>query len=256
MDRSIIVTGVQGGSGLVVELDGNILAAAREDLMSIPETSGRRMLGFNWFRGPWGSDDVAKMQKGLEILLKALIKKYGKAFDGNAPKGKDDFTKWMYMHGTYKNSKVNNAGRIMQKVIKDYLDGVEKVLKQNAKQVQNILTNYMTHRKTVNNWDEIVVDDFNIKKVYIIEDSDELMPGDAEEFKNQISLTKLPVARVYSQDIEQYVRDIAQGKNVKLNTTVKNSNLDFVDDRPDSAKGKPGRIEITGMSPLEIHRGG
>ena len=76
MDRTPIVSGIQGGSGLVVEMDGNILAAAKQDLMSIPETSGRRMLGFNWFRGPWGSDDVATMQKALEILLKELIKKY------------------------------------------------------------------------------------------------------------------------------------------------------------------------------------
>ena len=108
-------------------------------------------------------------------------------------------------------------------------------------------------KKTDESWDEIVVDDFNIKKVYIIEDSDDLMPGDAEEFINQISLTKLPVARVYSHDIEEYVRKVAQGENVTLDTTVRDSNLDFVDDRPDSAKGKPGRIEITGMSPLGAH---
>jgi hypothetical protein len=142
----------------------------------------------------------------------------------------------------------------MQKIVKEYMDGVEKVFMQNAKQVQDTLTRYIKRKKTDESWDEIVVDDFNIKKVYIIEDSDELMPGDAKEFINQISLTKLPVARVYSHDIEKYVRDIAQGKNVKLNTTVRDSNLDFVDDRPDSAKGKPGRIEITGLSPLDIHR--
>jgi len=144
----------------------------------------------------------------------------------------------------------------MQKIVKEYMDGVEKVFMQNAKQVQDTLTRYIERKKTDESWDEIVVDDFNIKKVYIIEDSDDLMIGDAEEFKNQISLTKLPVARVYSHDMEEYVRKVAQGENVTLNTTVRDSNLDFVDDRPDSAKGKPGRIEITGMSPLEIHRGG
>ena len=209
MDRSIIVTGVQGGSGLVVELDGNILAAAREDLMSIPETSGRRMLSFNWFRGPWGSEDVAKMQKGLEILLKVLIKKYGKAFDGDAPKGKDDFTKWMYMHGTYKNSKVKNAGRIMQSLIKDYLDGVEKVFKINSKQVRNTLTRYMLRRKTDDNWDEIVTDDFEITKVWIIEDAKEIMPDNAEEFKVNISSTNLPVEITNAQSMEAHVRDVA-----------------------------------------------
>lgn len=209
MDRTPIVTGVQGGSGLVVELDGNILASAKEDLMSIPETSGRRMLGFNWFRGPWGSDDVAKMQKGLEILLKVLIKKYGKAFDGDAPKGKDDFDKWMHMHVTYKNSKVKNVGRIMQSLIKDYLDGVEKVFKKNSTQVQDTLTRYMQRRKTDDNWDEIVIDDFEIKKVWIIEDADEMISDAAEEFKSNITSTKLPVEITNAQSMEAHVRDVA-----------------------------------------------
>ena len=209
MDRTPIVSGIQGGSGLVVEMDGNILAAAKQDLMSIPETSGRRMLGFNWFRGPWGSDDVATMQKALEILLKVLIKKYGKAFDGDAPKGKDDFSKWMYMHGTYKNSKVKNVGKIMQSLIKDYLDGVEKIFKKNSKQVQDTLTRYMQRRKTDDNWDEIVTDDFEIKKVWVIEDSDEMMPGDAGKFKSNISITKLPVEINNAQNMEKHVRDVA-----------------------------------------------
>ena len=166
-------------------------------------------LGFNWFRGPWGSDDVAKMQKGLEILLKVLIKKYGKAFDGDAPKGKDDFEKWMYMHVTYENSKVKNVGRIMQSLIKDYLDGVEKVFKKNSTQVQNTLTRYMQRRKTDDNWDEIVIDDFEIKKVWIIEDADEMMSDAAEEFKSNITSTKLPVEITNAQSMEAHVRDVA-----------------------------------------------
>ena len=47
MDRGPIAGGVQGGSGLVVEVDGNVLAASREDLFTIPEKSGRRLMAFN-----------------------------------------------------------------------------------------------------------------------------------------------------------------------------------------------------------------
>ena len=261
MDRKAIYQGIQSGSGLVVEVEGNVLAAAREDVMSIPELSGRRMMAFNFFRGPWGEKDVMKMQKGLEKLLKTLVNRYYTAFGddyGNmvpSPRD-DDFTKWRHIRAAYdqaKSKRDRTAGRTMQKIVKEYMDGVEKVFMQNAKQVQDTLTRYIERKKTDESWDEIVVDDFNIKKVYIIEDSDDLMPGDAEEFINQISLTKLPVARVYSHDIEEYVRKVAQGENVTLDTTVRDSNLDFVDDRPDSAKGKPGRIEITGMSPLGAH---
>jgi len=209
MDRGPIAGGVQGGSGLVVEVDGNVLAASREDLFTIPEKSGRRMMAFNWFRGPWGSDDVVKMAKGLERLLKTLVNKYGKSFDGKTPKGKGDWEKWEYMRGAYVKAKSKgdrSAGRVMQKIVKDYMDGVEKVFKQNAKQVQATLTNYVKRRKTDDNWDEIVVDDFNIKKVWIIIDSDELNPGDAEAFKEMISLTKIPVETIDSQDMEALVR--------------------------------------------------
>ena len=213
MDRGPIAGGVQGGSGLVVEVDGNVLAASREDLFTIPEKSGRRMMAFNWFRGPWGSNDVVKMAKGLERLLKTLVNKYGKSFDGKAPKGKGDWEKWEYMRGAYMQAKSKgdeSAGRVMQSIVKDYMDGVEKVFKQNAKQVQDTLTNYVKRRKTDDNWDEIVVDDFNIKKVWIITDSDELNPGDAEAFKSNISLTKIPVETIDSQDMEALVRYEAQ----------------------------------------------
>ena len=213
MDRGPIAGGVQGGSGLVVEVDGNVLAASREDLFTIPEKSGRRLMAFNWFRGPWGSDDVVKMAKGLERLLKTLVNKYGKSFDGKTPKGKGDWEKWEYMRGAYVKAKSKgdrSAGRVMQKIVKDYMDGVEKVFKQNAKQVQATLTNYVKRRKTDDNWDEIVVDDFNIKKVWIIIDSDELNPGDAEAFKEMISLTKIPVETIDSQDMEALVRYEAQ----------------------------------------------
>jgi hypothetical protein len=213
MDRGPIAGGVQGGSGLVVEVDGNVLAASREDLFTIPEKSGRRLMAFNWFRGPWGDKDVVKMAKGLEKLLKTLVNKHGKSFDGKAPKGKGDWEKWEYMRGVYVKAKSKgdrSAGRVMQSIVKDYLDGVEKVFKQNAKQVQDTLTNYVKRRKTDDNWDEIVVDDFNIKKVWIITDSDELQPGDADEFKSNISLTRLPVETIDSQDMEALVRYEAQ----------------------------------------------
>ena len=269
MDRKSIYQGIQSGSGLVIEVEGNVLAAAREDVMSIPELSGRRMMAFNFFRGPWGDKDVTKMQKGLEKLLKTLVNKYYTAFGddyGNmvpSPRD-DDFTKWRHIRAAYDQMRIpkkprlrvrqakskgeflkakeesqvdrRKAGRIMQKIVKEYMDGVEKVFMQNAKQVQDTLTRYIERKKTDEQWDEIVVDDFNIKKVYIIEDSDELMPGDAEEFINQISLTKLPVARVYSHNVEEYARKVAQGENVTLDTTVRDAYLDLVKDTPDSVR--------------------
>jgi len=130
------------------------------------------------------------MQKGLEKLLKVLIKKYSGKF-GKENSGKNDWLHWQNIGQTYKflaKGKQKSAGGIMQNIVKDYFDGVEKVFKSNIKQVQDILTRYMQRRRTDSNWDEIVTNDFKIKKVWIIEDADELMPGDAEKFKSNISL--------------------------------------------------------------------
>ena len=67
----------------------------------------------------------------------------------------------------------------------------------------------MQRRKTDDNWDEIVTNDFKIKKVWIIEDADELMDGDAEEFKSNISFTGLPVEITSAREMEMYVRELA-----------------------------------------------
>ena len=211
MDQRPIYQGVQGGSGLVVELDGNILASAREDIMSIPEKSGRRMISFQWFRGPWGVNDVKKLETGFTKMLRGLVQKYSGKFDKKTI-GKDDWEKWQHIGNQYETAKVKDAkaaGRIMQTIIKDYFDGVEKVFKQNVKQVQKILTSYMQRRKTDDNWDEIVTNDFKIKKVWIIEDADELMDADVEEFKSNISLTGLPVEITSAREMEMHVRKLA-----------------------------------------------
>jgi hypothetical protein len=250
MDRGPIAGGVQGGSGLVVEVEGNVLVAAKEDIFSIPEKSGRRMMAFNWFRGPWGERDVLRIQRGLEKLLKSLVNKHGKSFDGKAPMGKGDWEKWEYMRVAYVKQKAwgdRSAGRVMQRIVKDYLDGVERVFKQNARQIQAILTRYVENLKTDENWDEIVVDDFNIKKVWIITDSDELNPGEADEFKSNISLTKLPVETIDSADMEAHVKYIAQLSHDETPTYTATTQ------RKTTQKKKPSEDE-TEMDELDLRR--
>ena len=42
MDASTMEAGIQGGGGLVVELDANIIMSSKGDLMSMPDKTGRR----------------------------------------------------------------------------------------------------------------------------------------------------------------------------------------------------------------------
>jgi hypothetical protein len=212
MNANRIRAGVEGGSGLVVEIEGNVLASAREDIMSIPETSGRRMISFNWFRGSWGDRNVDQIEKQLIVLLKALIKKYAGAF-GKPSKVVGDWEKWMAIRAAYVEDKDKNrsAGKVMQKIIKDYLDGIERIYKQNAKQVQKILTSDIGSRSTNDEWDEIVVDQFTIKKLYIIEDSNAIefvLPSEYVEGWGERVSNKYPdldIQFIGGNAMEQYI---------------------------------------------------
>tara|TARA_Y100000310_G_scaffold324345_1_gene386091 strand:+ start:661 stop:960 length:300 start_codon:yes stop_codon:yes gene_type:complete len=54
-------------------------------------------------------------------------------------------------------------------VIKDYIDGMEKVMKSNVKQLTEITTSYLKSRRTNQQWDEQIVNDIKIKKVHFAE---------------------------------------------------------------------------------------
>jgi len=60
-------------------------------------------------------------------------------------------------------------------VIKDYMDGVEKVIKKNSKSLHSAFTNYVKDRNLKPDpdsgdrplWDELVVNNFTIKKIHV-----------------------------------------------------------------------------------------
>ena len=49
MSPTIMRTGVASGSGIVVEVDANALAASAKDLFSVPVRDGRRLIGYKFF---------------------------------------------------------------------------------------------------------------------------------------------------------------------------------------------------------------
>ena len=67
--------------------------------------------------------------------------------------------------------KRDNERKIMGQLITDYIDGVEKIMKSNIKNLQKIFRGYLNRRTTDASWDEIIVNNFIIKKVHIV-DSD------------------------------------------------------------------------------------
>ena len=66
------------------------------------------------------------------------------------------------------------GGKEKSLIIKDYIDGMEKVMKKHSKPLRSVLTDY-TNKKTlepdpdsgdVAMWDELVVNNFTIQKIH------------------------------------------------------------------------------------------
>ena len=163
--------GIATEGGLVVEMDADVLVSASSDIMSEVDRTGRRWVEMSWFAnaqrygtGPkWG-----KVEKELSKLISNLIVKhlsFEKLQSIRVGAGRDDFHVW----GDMKRH-LGGDGKKLRLVIKDYFDGIEKVLKKHEDTMGNIFYGYArSKRQTEDSWDEQIVNNIKIKKVHVLE---------------------------------------------------------------------------------------
>ena len=214
--------GIQTSGGVVLELDANILGAFNQDVMSAPDPSGRRWVQLSFMKGRFGEKDLSKYQKGLQDLVGGLLKKYLPQAYEVAPtrqeppkimqKGKY-YMHWMNL-GIFA-AQQKGKKTILQNVIKEYMDGVEDIYKRNANHLRGLLTNYLNLRRTEEAWDEILANNFKIKKVWIIGDSgnwgsEEHPWPSAQQFSDEVDGDRYEVEEISKQDLEIYTRNVAK----------------------------------------------
>ena len=88
----------------------------------------------------------------------------------------------------------------MSLIIKDYLDGMEKVMKRHSKGLKKVFYDYLKKRDidgTDRRWDEIVVNNIKIKMIHTAE-------YDAEDFEDM----GIPVKK-YGEDMRAGNEEIA-----------------------------------------------
>jgi hypothetical protein len=232
MQNRYFSKGIQTQGGVILELDANILSAWREDVMSSPDKSGRRWIQLSYFGGMYRvQDDIDNMVGGdgkknsLFELIKDLLKKYipgqhaHKVTLYNATE-KDLANHWQKLALWLRKEK--DYRKIMGNVVKDYIDGVEKIMKANVKRLQSIFRSYLNRRKTDSSWDELIVNMVKIKQVHAI-DSDAWHrssdSGDPDEDDYKGYLDFLAKARddgfkakywESEMDLEIYIRKLVQ----------------------------------------------
>ena len=238
MSGDYMEKGVGTTGGVILELDANVLGAFTQDVMSAPDKTGRRFVQLQFWKDAKSvaSGDLNKYSKGIENLVGNLLNKYWKKvmhvssiprFDKNRY-----FIHWMNLGQSARNDK-----KTLSLIIKDYMDGIEKIYKQNAKDFTEIMTDYLKSRRTRESWDEIIANDFKIKKVFIIPYSrtwgdtftqtsaelarmvgkdpkeagydDSEIKSKMEEFIEKVKSDGFPVVEANSLDMETYTRKIA-----------------------------------------------
>jgi hypothetical protein len=171
--------GIATEGGLVVEMDGDVLISASSDIMSEVDKQGRRWVEMSWFANAqrYGvGPDFRKVESDLSKLIVNLIKKHipkDKKIEQTKHFGKDEgaaFDAWGKMKFHLQRHHGRDAGKILRVVIKDYFDGVEKIIRKHKDTMGKIFYGYAkSKRQTEDSWDEQLVNNIKIKKVHVLE---------------------------------------------------------------------------------------
>ena len=172
IDPMVIQTGIKSEGGYVIEMDADILIASQDDLSSQPDKTGRRWVTFESLvnkptdpmPGLGGGRSLKRMEDDIKELVIEIIVKYAED-----PRPYPNVAKaWSYLGKEV-------GGKELSLVIKDYIDGMEVIMKKNSRVLGKLLTAYTKKRIADPDpdsgdrpmWDELVVNNFKIKKVHI-----------------------------------------------------------------------------------------
>jgi len=214
---SMMSTQMEGGiatdGGVVVEMEADVLISAKDDIMSAVDKGGRRWVEMSWFENAQGRGNPVgfdKVEQGFNTLIKNLVKKHLPSDHFANPHLLAPLEVWSDMKRQLKAGTPAGAKKISL-VIKDYFDGVEKVIKKNKKVFETIFYGYAkSKRQTDNAWDEQIVNNIKIKKVHIL--SDEVDLDGLHDMYPKGLVHEFPDVKFwdYSSELEIYTREVVK----------------------------------------------
>jgi len=212
-------TGVatSGDVHVVAEMDADVLVSARDDIWSIVDKTGRRWVEMSWFaNAQWGGTGPKfdKVEKDLNTLIKNLVNKH---LPKDITKGEHEYELWSNMKSHLKAGREGGGSRL-RLVIKDYFDGVEKVLKKNKEVMGNIIYGYTkSKRMTDNAWDEQIVNNIKIKTVHVIKPHPSYDVWGEDEIKQHITDVANWQIKAWDAaiDLEIYTREVVAKEKEK-----------------------------------------
>ena len=164
-----IQDGIQTDGGYVVEMDADVLAASPDDIGSQPDKTGRRWLVLDTLTKTMGGASKLKgMEKDIEKMMWGIINTHS-----DYPKSMAEMSinaAWIELKDEREYYK-----KVLSLIIRDYLDGIEKIMKNYSKPLKSVFTDHAFDKELVPDpdsgdfalWDEIVVNNFKIKKIHV-----------------------------------------------------------------------------------------
>ena len=220
--------GVATSGGAVVEMDADVLISAKDDIMSQVDKTGRRWVEMSWFQNAnMTGPGFSKVEKELNSLIKYLVSKHLTSILGkNTVISSHEYELWGGMKRHLKGD-----GKKLRLVIKDYFDGVERVIKKNKKVMSSIFYGYAkSKRMTDNAWDEQIVNNIKVKKVHLLEPTqnkidtanpDRTHPIDSFQIAKEAAEKLFDTVKVWdateTMDLEIYTRKVVAKEQPKRN---------------------------------------
>ena len=196
----------QGGVHSVLEMDADVLLSAKGDIMSHIDRVGRRWTSISDLKETSRYTKFTKVETDLQKMFDPLVEKYIKRGEFQ-----DSATIWQL----WSMAKRKVDPKTMRLIIKDYIDGMEKVIKKNIDTFSSAMLSYAKKRDTDYSWDEQVVNNFKVKtahffKLKLLRGENSLSPEQQEliEFAEskgwKVKMWDAPI------ELEAYTREVAK----------------------------------------------
>ena len=207
MDTNYLTQGIKANSGVIAELDGNVIASASHDVMSMPDKSGRRWISYADIA------DHVPMEDDLIDLISELANKYNWHTDIEDVTDGNTFGKYWQLQGL-----LDNKSKSL--LIKDYIGGMTKILKKNKQSLFFAMRQYSNERVTKRAWDEQIVDQFTIQKIHFLTTAGGGLGGIKDDFIAILDKKKIPHQ---SWDIDYaglavYIRQVGEAEMRTMGT--------------------------------------
>ena len=200
----------QGGVHAVLEMDADVLLSASGDVMSHLDQSGRRWTSISDLKETSRWTKFSAVEKDLEKMFDPLVKKYLK---------KGEFQENATVWELWSMAKRKVDSKTLSLIIRDYMDGMEKVIKKNIDTFESVMLSYAKKRSTDLSWDEQVVNNIKVKTAHffklpipIAQTDDQIEMSEKQQELIEFTESKGWSTKMWDAaiELEAYTREVAK----------------------------------------------